>query len=150
MHADLTGRENLLLNSSLLGFTKKEAHARFDEIVSFAGLEDVIDEPLRTYSTGMSLRLAFSIAINLDPEILIVDEILAVGDQAFQQKCFARVQQFRKQGKTILAVSHAPPMLRSLCDRAIWLEAGRVVMDDSVERVLNAYGAPAAPVPPAR
>jgi ABC-type polysaccharide/polyol phosphate transport system ATPase subunit len=145
-HPDLTGSENLLLNAALLGFSEKEAHARFDEIVAFAGLEDFIEEPLRTYSSGMSLRLAFSIAINLDPEILIVDEVLAVGDQAFQQKCMARVHAFRQAGKTILAVSHSAAMLRGLCDRAIWLDSGRLVMDDSVNRVLDAYGAPAAPV----
>ncbi len=143
-HPDLTGRENLFLNSALLGFTEAETRARFDGIVSFAGLEDFIDEPLRTYSSGMSLRLAFSIAINLDPDILIVDEILAVGDQAFQNKCFEKVLEFRKAGKTILAVSHSAGMLRHLCDRAIWLEEGRLVMDDRIGIVLDAYEAQTA------
>lgn len=142
-HPDLTGRENLFLNSALLGFTEKETRERFDGIVAFAGLEDFIEEPLRTYSSGMSLRLAFSIAVNLDPDVLIVDEILAVGDQAFQTKCFEKVLEFRRAGKTILAVSHAAGMLRHLCDRAIWLDQGRLVMDDRIDVVLGAYEAEA-------
>src|SRR5579884_1581177 len=142
-HPDLTGRENLLLNASLLGFSAKEAHERFDSIVSFAGLEDYIEEPLRTYSAGMALRLAFSVAINLDPDILVVDEVITVGDQGFQKKCFQKVMDFRRAGKTILAVSHSASVLPQLCTRAIWLDAGKGVMDDRIERVMAAYVAPA-------
>jgi len=146
-HPDLSGRENLILNAALLGYSKRAVRDKFDEIVAFAGLEDFIEEPLRTYSSGMVVRLAFSVATMLDPEILIVDEVLAVGDQAFQKKCVERVLGMRRAGRTILAVSHASLMLTQLCDRAIWLDAGAVMMDDRIGRVLEAYGAQPAPVP---
>ena len=146
-HPDLSGRENLILNAALHGYTRREVRDKFDEIVAFAGLDDFIEEPLRTYSSGMVLRLAFSVAVMMDPEILIVDEILAVGDQAFQKKCLDRLQAMRRAGLTILAVSHAGPTLKKLCDRAIWLEAGSVVMDGQLEHVLDTYTAQAIPVP---
>jgi len=143
-HADLTGAENLLLNAALLGMHEKETRARFDEIVAFAELADFIYEPLRTWSSGMILRLAFSIAVILDPDILIVDEILAVGDHAFQKKCLERIMEFRRSGKTILAVSHSPVLLQALCSRGIWLDHGALVMDDSIDRVLSAYSGQAS------
>jgi ABC-type polysaccharide/polyol phosphate transport system ATPase subunit len=138
-HPDLTGSENLELNASLLGFSKKQTREMFDAIVDFAGLADVIDEPLRTYSSGMAMRLAFSIAVNIDPDILIVDEVLAVGDQAFQAKCHERIQQFRSAGKTLLFVSHAASLISEFCDRALWLDHGELVMQGEVEQVLGAY-----------
>ena len=139
-HPDLTGAENYLLNAALLGFTRKQADDRFEEVIDFAGLAEFVDQPLRTYSSGMVMRLAFSIAVNLDPDILIVDEVLAVGDQAFQAKCFEKVMEFRERGKTIFAVSHAAGMVLKLCERAIWLDAGRLVMDGEINSVLKAYG----------
>ena len=138
-HPDLTGRENVFLNASLLGLTRKRTIAIFDEIVDFADIGDFISEPLRTYSTGMVMRLAFSVAVHMDPEILIVDEVLAVGDAAFQAKCFAKVREFRHAGKTLLCVSHAVVMVQELCDRAIWLDHGELVMTGSVRDVTEAY-----------
>lgn len=138
-HPDLTGAENLFLNASLLGFTKKQAIALFDSIVDFAGLADVIDEPLRTYSSGMSVRLAFSIAVNVNPDILIIDEVLGVGDHAFQAKCADRITDFRKCGKTLLFVSHNPKLVTEFCDRALWLDHGEVMMQGEAEQVIDAY-----------
>ena len=111
----------------------------FDPIVEFAGIGDFIGEPLRTYSTGMIMRLAFSVAINMDPEILLIDEVLAVGDQAFQAKCFERLHRFRHAGKTLLCVSHAAGMVQELCDRAIWLDHGELVMSGRIRDVIEAY-----------
>ncbi len=143
-HGDLTGAENLRLNASLLGFSKKETMALFDSIVEFAGLGEVIDEPLRTYSTGMSMRLAFSIAVNLNPEILIVDEVLAVGDQAFQTKCLERIRELRQAGRTLLLVSHSAAVVLEFCERALWLDHGELVMDGEAEQVVAAYQGQAA------
>lgn len=138
-HGDLTGRENVGLNSALLGFTRAEARDRFDEIVAFSGIADFIDEPLRTYSSGMVMRLAFSVAINLDPDILLIDEVLAVGDATFQEKCHKKIRDFRSAGKSLVCVSHGKSTIRELCDRAIWLDHGELLMDDSVDNVLGAY-----------
>jgi ABC-type polysaccharide/polyol phosphate transport system ATPase subunit len=138
-HPDLTGRENVRLNASLLGLGRKQTNAAFDSIVEFSGIGDFIDEPLRTYSSGMMMRLAFSVAINVDPEILLIDEVLAVGDVAFQAKCFEKIHQFRKAGKVLVCVSHGATMLQELCDRAIWLDHGELILTDSVNKVLNAY-----------
>lgn len=138
-HPDLTGAENLRLNASLLGFTRRETEALFETIVDFAGLSEVMNEPLRTYSTGMSMRLAFSIAVNLNPDILIVDEVLAVGDQAFQVKCLDRIRELRKSGRTLLMVSHTPRVVQEFCDRALWLDHGELVMEGEAEQVLAAY-----------
>src|SRR5437667_2868809 len=138
-HYDLTGVENIYLNASLLGFTRSRTKALFDSIVDFSGLAEFIHEPLRTYSSGMTLRLAFSVALNLDPTILIVDEVLAVGDQAFQEKCFEKIDEFRKAGKTLLCVSHSPGLLQQLCDRALWLDRGELMMDGPIGKVLSAY-----------
>jgi ABC-type polysaccharide/polyol phosphate transport system ATPase subunit len=138
-HPDLTGAENVRLNALLLGLTRKRTRDLFDEIVEFAEVGDFISEPLRTYSNGMVMRLAFSVAINVDPEILLVDEVLAVGDAAFQEKCFERVHQFRRSGKTLLCVSHASGMVQKLCDRALWLDHGSVVMTGPIQEVTEAY-----------
>ena len=138
-HPDLTGRENVRLNASLLGFSRKQAGDLFESIVEFSELHDFIDEPLRTYSTGMWLRLAFAVAVNLDPQILIVDEILAVGDQQFQAKCMEKIFEIRNQGCTILCVSHALSTLEILCTRALWLDHGQLIMDGPVRDVLQAY-----------
>lgn len=138
-HPDLTGRENVALNASLLGLTRTELADVFDEIVAFSGIEEFIEEPLRTYSTGMVLRLAFSVAINTSPDILIIDEVLAVGDQAFQAKCIDQIHQFRRSGKSIIAVSHAHSMVEDLCDHAVWLDHGEVLMQGDIREVIGAY-----------
>jgi ABC-type polysaccharide/polyol phosphate transport system ATPase subunit len=145
-HPDLTGKENVFLNASLLGLTRKRTYALYDSIVEFSGIGEFINEPLRTYSTGMVLRLAFSVAINMDPEILIVDEVLSVGDSNFQTKCYERVTDLRNAGKTILAVSHASQMIQQLCKRAIWLDAGELVMSGTVRDVMEAYAGSRASV----
>ena len=138
-HPDLTGAENVRVNASLVGLSRRRTAELFDQIVEFAGIGDFIGEPLRTYSTGMIMRLAFSVAINMDPEILLIDEVLAVGDQAFQTKCFERIHRFRHAGKTLLCVSHATGMVQELCDRAIWLNRGDLLMTGRIRDVLEAY-----------
>ncbi len=138
-HPDLTGRENLLLNAALMGFTEKEIRSKQDDVIDFSGISEFIDEPMRTYSTGMRLRLAFSIAVNVEPEILIVDEVLAVGDQAFTQKSLERILALRKNGKTFICVSHSPMLLKSLCDRGLWLDSGELMMQGPIGEVLAAY-----------
>jgi ABC-type polysaccharide/polyol phosphate transport system ATPase subunit len=144
-HPDLTGFENLRLNASLLGLSRKRTEEVSGAIAEFADIGDFLREPLRTYSTGMLMRLAFAIAIHVDPDILIVDEVLAVGDQAFQAKCFDRIRRFKAEGKTLLFVSHATQLVREICGRGLWLEHGRVMMDGSAAAVLEAYeGRPAA------
>jgi len=144
-HYDLTGTENVRLNAALLGLTRKETERRFAEIVEFSGIGEFIDEPLRTYSSGMVMRLAFSIAMNIDPDILLIDEILAVGDQAFQTKCIERLHEFRRRSKTMVCVSHAMPLLLKLCDRAIWLDHGELMMTGHVDEVAAAYAGCARP-----
>ncbi len=138
-HHDLTGAENVRLNAALLGLSRSRTADVFDQIVEFSGIEEFIDEPLRTYSTGMMMRLAFSVAVHVDPEILLIDEVLAVGDQAFQAKCFDKIHQLRAGGKTLLCVSHASGMVQQLCDRAIWLDCGQLMMSGSVSEVTEAY-----------
>ena len=125
-HPELSGRENVYLNGSILGLSRKEIEAKFDEIVAFAGLERCIDAPVENYSSGMYVRLGFSVAINVDPDILLVDEVLAVGDEAFQRKCAEKFSDFRRSGKTIVLVSHAMGQLRNLCDQVVWLDEGQV------------------------
>jgi len=139
-HPDLTGAENVAVNASLIGLTRRRTAELFQDIVDFADIGDFINEPLRTYSNGMIMRLAFSVAINLDPEVLLVDEVLAVGDGAFQAKCFHRIQQFRHSGKTVVCVSHAAGILQEICDRAIWLDHGELIMAGQITEVLEAYG----------
>jgi len=138
-HPYLTGRENVRINAALLGLTRRQVNERFDSIVEFSGVGDFIDEPLRTYSTGMSMRLAFAVAVNVDPDVLIVDEVLGVGDQAFFTKCFDRIMEFRRAGKTLLCVSHDLDSLAVLCDRALWLDHGRVARLGPLRQVVQAY-----------
>jgi ABC-type polysaccharide/polyol phosphate transport system ATPase subunit len=138
-HPELTGRENVYLNGTLLGRTRREIAERFDWIVDFAELWDFIDAPLRTYSTGMVARLGFAVATAWEPEVLLVDEVLAVGDQGFQKKCQARLAEFRRAGATILLVSHSPELVRGLCGRALWLDGGRVRALGPTDRVTESY-----------
>jgi lipopolysaccharide transport system ATP-binding protein len=144
-HPDLTGAENIRMNAALLGFTKKETMDLFDSIVEFSGVGEFIDQPLRTYSSGMMLRLAFSVAVNVNPDVLLVDEVLAVGDQAFQARCLERIRTLREAGKTLLCVSHAASLLTQFCDRAIWLDHGQLVMQGEIHEVIEAYEGRAIP-----
>jgi ABC-type polysaccharide/polyol phosphate transport system ATPase subunit len=138
-HLDLTGIENIYLNSALLGLTRAETDQNLDKMVEFSGVGQFISEPLRTYSTGMVMRLAFAVAVHVDPDILVIDEVLAVGDQRFQEKCFERILEFKDAGKTLLFVSHVPNMVQQLCDRCLWLDHGKVVQMGPAEEVLTAY-----------
>src|SRR5215469_3323492 len=138
-HPDLTGAENVALNAALLGVGRRELRESYSSIVDFAELADFIHEPLRTYSAGMVMRLAFAVAVNASPDVLLIDEVLAVGDQAFQAKCLDKVREFRFQGKTIICVSHAHGMIQQLCDRAIWLDHGDLLLDGSASEVADAY-----------
>lgn len=138
-HPELSGRENVYLNAAILGMGRREIAARFDEIVDFSGLENFIDTPVKTYSTGMYVRLAFAVAINVDPQLLIIDEILAVGDVTFQQKCMEKFVDFRNEGRTIVLVTHAMNSVRDMCDRAIWLEHGRLVAEGDPAELVEAY-----------
>jgi lipopolysaccharide transport system ATP-binding protein len=138
-HPELTGRENVYLNATILGMKKKEVDRKFDEIVEFSGIAKFIDTPVKRYSSGMSVRLAFSVAAHLEPEILIIDEVLAVGDAEFQQKCMGRMEHDAKQGRTILLVSHNMSAITNLCTRAIYLERGKVKLNGSPSVVVNSY-----------
>jgi len=138
-HPDLTGAENVVLNAALLGMSRHELRRAYARIVEFAEIADFMDEPIRTYSAGMTMRLAFAVAVNAAPDVLLIDEVLAVGDQAFQAKCLDKIQEFRRQGKTILCVSHAGSMIRQLCSRAIWLDHGDLLLDGTVGEVIDAY-----------
>jgi ABC-type polysaccharide/polyol phosphate transport system ATPase subunit len=138
-HPDLTGRENIYLNGSLLGFSRKEMKAKFDSIVEFSELEKFIDVPIKHYSSGMHMRLGFAVAIHVDPDILLIDEILAVGDQAFQNKCLGKIGELKNQGVTILFVSHYLEAVRNLCTSAIWLENGVIQERGTTDRVIDSY-----------
>lgn len=138
-HPDLTGRENIHLNAALLGYTRARVQRSFDAIVEFAGIPDFIDEPLRTYSTGMMARLGFSVAVHVDPDILVLDEVLSVGDLEFQKKCMGKILDLRGQGKTLLFVSHSNETVGNLCRRAVWLDMGTVRRDGPAEEVLEEY-----------
>lgn len=138
-HPDFTGRENIYFNASIFGLTRQEIDKRIDEIIEFSELGDFIDNPVRTYSSGMYMRLAFSIAINVDAEILLIDEILAVGDQHFQDKCFAKLKEMKKSEKTIVIVTHSLGQVRELCNRAIWIYNGEVRMDGTPNEVVDEY-----------
>lgn len=139
-HPDLTGAENVYVNAALQGLSRKRANELFDDIVAFSEIASFIHEPLRTYSSGMIVRLAFSVAAHTDPDILLIDEVLAVGDQSFQAKCLERIRRLRAQGKTLLSVSHSPSIVREFCDRAVWLDHGEVVLSGPAEEILEAYG----------
>ena len=138
-HPDLTGRENIFLNASLLGLRSREVLEKYDSIVTFAELEEVMDAPVKTYSTGMVVRLGFSVAVHLEPDILLIDEVLSVGDEHFQHKSFDRLLQFKEEGKTIFVVSHNLNAVKSLCERAIWLDRGRIIKDGEAEQVIAKY-----------
>ena len=138
-HPELTGRENVYLYGAVLGHSPEEMTEKFDRIVDFAELREFIDSPLRTYSTGMVSRLGFSVATDIKPDILIVDEILGVGDEAFQRKSRDRMLSFCEQGATVILVSHSSELMRSLCDRAVWLERGQTQMIGPAEEVVDAY-----------
>jgi lipopolysaccharide transport system ATP-binding protein len=140
-HAELTGRENLLINGLLLGLSKREIRKREQRIVDFAELGEFIDSPIKQYSSGMYMRLAFAIATEVDPDILLFDEILAVGDAAFQQKCIARIEDFRGRGKTIILVSHSASTIRMICNRAILIHEGKIAADGAADAVLAEYEA---------
>ncbi len=138
-HPDFSGRENIYFNASIFGLTRKEIDNRLDEIIEFSELRDFIDNPVKTYSSGMYMRLAFSVAINVDAEILLIDEILSVGDQHFQEKCFAKMKQLRAEGKTMVFVTHSMDSVRNLCDRAVWLYNGEIRMDGNTNEVVDEY-----------
>lgn len=138
-HDDFTGRENIYFNASIFGLTKEEIDKKLDQIIEFSELEEFIDNPVRTYSSGMYMRLAFSVAINVEADILLIDEILAVGDQHFQDKCFNKLIELKNAGKTIVIVTHSMDQVRRFCDRAIWLYEGEVHRDGQVKEVLEEY-----------
>lgn len=138
-HPDLTGRENIFLNGAILGLNKHEIYQKMDQIISFSELKQFIDIPVRHYSSGMYMRLGFSIAIHTDPDILLVDEILAVGDASFQQKCVARIGELQNAGVTIVFVSHSLDFVRDICQRVIWMERGVIVADGSADSVIKRY-----------
>lgn len=149
-HPELTGRENVYLNASILGLSRREIDKRFDEMVGFAELEQFIDQQVRHYSSGMYVRLGFAVAVNVDPDILLVDEVLAVGDEAFQRKCLNRVKQFQREGRTIIFVSHAADLVRQICDQAAVLDHGDLMFAGGAGeavRVLREHLLPGAPAP---
>ena len=138
-HPDFSGRENIYFNASIFGLTKKQIDARLEEIIEFSELRDFIDNPVRTYSSGMFMRLAFAVAINVDADILLVDEILSVGDQHFQEKCLNKMKELKAQGKTMVFVTHSLGSARELCDRAVWLNKGNIQLDGDVNEVIDEY-----------
>ena len=138
-HPDLTGRENVFLNASLLGLSRREIERRFDEIVAFAELEQFIDNQVKYYSSGMYMRLGFAVAVNAEPDVLLVDEVLAVGDEAFQRKCLDRVRHFQREGRTIVFVTHAPDLVRQICQKAIVLDHGREVASGSPGTAIRSF-----------
>lgn len=138
-HPDFSGRENIYFNASIFGLSKEEIDRRLDKIIEFSELADFIDNPVRTYSSGMYMRLAFSIAINVDADILLIDEILAVGDQHFQDKCYSKMMELKEEGKTMVFVTHGMQQVKKFCDRAIWLFEGKVRMDGDTESVVEEY-----------
>src|SRR5687768_11589589 len=125
-HPEISGRENVFINGIMLGLSKKEITRRFDEIVEFAELQDFIDAPVKTYSSGMYMRLGFAVAIHVDPDVLLVDEVLAVGDEGFTHKCLDKFAEFKRRGRTILLVTHSLGLVERFCDEALWLDAGRM------------------------
>ena len=138
-HDDFTGRENIYFNASIFGLTRQEISAKLEEIIEFSELREFIDNPVRTYSSGMYMRLAFSVAINVQADILLIDEILAVGDKHFQDKCFAKLKELKDSGKTIVIVTHNMDQVKRFCDRAVWLYKGEIRQDGKVDDVLKEY-----------
>jgi lipopolysaccharide transport system ATP-binding protein len=138
-HPELTGRENIFLNGSILGMSRKEVAAKFDEIVEFSGVEKFIDQPVKNYSSGMYVRLGFSVAIHVNPDVLVVDEVLAVGDAAFKEKSRLKFLDLKNDGKTVILVTHSMANIRELCDTVAWLDSGTVQKVGDVESVIEAY-----------
>jgi ABC-type polysaccharide/polyol phosphate transport system ATPase subunit len=138
-HPEISGRENVFINGIMLGLSKREIEKRFDDIVEFAELEDFIDEPVKTYSSGMYMRLGFSVAINVDPDVLLVDEVLAVGDEGFTHKCLDKFADFKRRGRTVLLVTHSLGLVERFCDEAVWLDAGRKRAEGDPKRVVDMY-----------
>jgi ABC-type polysaccharide/polyol phosphate transport system ATPase subunit len=140
-HMDLTGAENVRVNAAMMGITRKQLAEQFESIVDFSGVREFINEPLRVYSAGMTVRLAFAVAIAADPEVLLIDEVLGVGDQAFYARCLEKIKSFQKAGKTIVLASHSAELITMLCQQALWIERGKVVMQGPAEEVVAAYKA---------
>ena len=138
-HPDFSGRENIYFNASIFGLSRTEIDRRLDEIIAFSELEEFIDNPVRTYSSGMYMRLAFSVAINVDADFLLIDEILSVGDKRFKDKCFKRLEELRDSSKTIVIVTHSLESVRKLCNRAIWIKDGNVNLDGDINEVIDKY-----------
>src|SRR5918993_2886138 len=138
-HPEISGRENIFINGIMLGLTKKEIQYRFDEIVDFAEMQDFIDAPVKTYSSGMYMRLGFAVAIHVDPEVLLIDEVLAVGDQGFTLKCLDKFAEFRRRNKTVLLVTHSLDLVEKFCDLALWLDKGKTLAEGEPKRVVASY-----------
>ena len=138
-HPDFSGRENIYFNASIFGLTKKEIDEKLDDIIEFSELKKFIDNPVRTYSSGMFMRLAFAVAINVNADIMLVDEILSVGDEHFQNKCIEKMLELKKQGKTMVFVTHSMESVKKLCNRAVWLYNGKIKMDGKSEEVIKKY-----------
>src|SRR5260221_5616662 len=138
-HPEISGRENVFINGIMLGLTKRQVAGRFDEIVEFAEMKDFIDAPVKTYSSGMYMRLGFAVAIHVDPDVLLVDEVLAVGDEGFTHKCLDKFAEFKRRGKTILLVTHSLGLVERFCDEALWLDAGRIKGSGDPKRIVGAY-----------
>ena len=138
-HPDFSGRENIYFNASIFGLTKKEIDEKLDDIIEFSELKKFIDNPVRTYSSGMFMRLAFAVAINVNADIMLVDEILSVGDEHFQNKCIEKMLELKKQGKTMVFVTHSMESVKKLCNRAVWLYNGEIQMDGKSEEVIKKY-----------
>ncbi len=140
-HPDLTGAENVRVNAAMMGVTRRQMAQRFEEIVDFSGVREFINEPLRVYSAGMTVRLAFSVAIAADPEVLLIDEVLGLGDQAFYARCLEKIRSFQREGKTMVLASHSCDLITMLCQRALWLERGNIVQMGAAADVVLAYKA---------
>jgi ABC-type polysaccharide/polyol phosphate transport system ATPase subunit len=138
-HLELSGRENIYLNGSILGMSRKEIDSKFDEIVDFSGVERFLDQPVKNYSSGMYVRLGFSIAINVDPDILVVDEVLSVGDEEFQRKSFQKFLEFKKRGKTVILVTHTMPVVEDFCDSVTWINDGVMMQTGPAAQVVKNY-----------
>ena len=138
-HLELSGRENIYLNGSILGMSKKEIDSKFDEIVDFSGVERFLDQPVKNYSSGMYVRLGFSIAINVDPDILVVDEVLSVGDEEFQRKSFQKFLEFKKRGTTVILVTHTMPVVEDICDTVTWINKGEMMQTGPARDVVKKY-----------
>ena len=146
-HPEITGRENIFINGIMLGLSKKEIHNRFDDIVEFAELEDFIDAPVKTYSSGMYMRLGFAVAIHVDPEVLLIDEVLAVGDEAFVHKCLDKISEFRRRNKTIILVTHSLGLVEKMADEALWIDRSEVQLRGDPKKGRRRLPRPREPAP---